>query len=212
MDERARTVHAYVGFERVITFRAQDPNEEDSVTIVFLADPGLPNGAVIGPNECTDPMPPSIHLPKKPGGVCASARRSVTWRPLPTDVNLTVRVCATPRDNSTLCVPPRSPDERATVLGWYGEEHCVDILVVAPILSWAGSLVPSPPPDAAGAHVPWRFPDQKAYVGCTLTLTVAAVDTSIGLNASAVLQPTPYAVRIEPTSPETLPAGLGCGM
>jgi len=164
-------------------------------------------GAVIGPNECVEPMPPSIPLPKMPRGACSSVRRSMTWRPLPSDRNLTVRVCATPRDNSTLCVPPRSPDTRATSLGWYGEEHCVDMFVVPPHLSWTGPFVPSPPPLSVASDQPWAFEDQKAFVGCSLKLTIAAADSSLGLNASAVLLPTPYTVRVEPST-SSLPAGL----
>jgi len=66
VSERARLVHAFVGFERVITFRAQDPNDEDSVEIVFLADPGLPNGVHLPPHLAPDdeclPPPPLLHL------------------------------------------------------------------------------------------------------------------------------------------------------
>ena len=54
IGERTRLVNAFVGFERVITFRAQDPNDEDSVEIIFLADPGLPNGVRPAPHLAPD--------------------------------------------------------------------------------------------------------------------------------------------------------------
>ena len=130
---------------------------------------------------------------------------------MPVDVNRTIRMCATPRDNSTLCVPPRSPDERATQSGWYGEEHCVDLLVIAPELSWTGQFLPEPPlapvPGEPDPKEPWRFAAQKAYVGCTLKILLAAVDSSRGLNASAVVTDSPYQVAIRVAPQPSLAAG-----
>jgi len=137
----------------------------------------------------------------------ADTTHTVTWRPQAIDVNRTVRMCATARDNSTLCVPPRSPDPRATSYGWYGEEHCVDVYIVAPSLAWVGDLLPSPPPPGTGTGA-WRFPDQQGFVGCKLSLAIAAVDVSVGLNASGISAPTPYTVALRATDPDGLPAGL----
>ena len=204
IDERARLLHAFVGIERRVTFVARDPNAEDGVSILFLADPGLPNGAVPGPNEC-------VADASAAAGACDSVRRTLTWTPMPVDVNRTIRTCATPRDNSTLCVPPRSPDERATHSGWYGEEHCVDLLVIAPELSWTGQFLPEPPlapvPGEPDTKEPWRFAAQKAYVGCTLKILLTAVDSSRGLNASAVVTDSPYQVAIRAAPHPSLAAG-----
>jgi hypothetical protein len=212
VDMRARLVHAFVGNERVITFRAQDPNKEDWVEILFMADPGLPNGAVPGPTTCTATFETAsgVHEPQRTGQ-CSSVQRSLAWTPMADDANRTIRVCATPRDNSTLCVPPRSPDARATASGWYGEEHCIDLFVVPATLAWTGAFVPAPPPssDQSPSAGVWRFPDQRGFVGCTLKLELNVMEMSRGMNASGEMSDSPYLAAIEPVARETLSEGSG---
>ena len=109
-----------------LTFRARDPNPEDAVAVLFLSDPGLPDGAVAGESRCVDRgavpnlWPGSPAIPKVVslcggggGGAaalcaalpspCAEAANTLDWAPAPGQEGRSYRVCAVARDDKTYC-------------------------------------------------------------------------------------------------------------
>mmetsp|Transcript_14820 Transcript_14820/g.35167 ORF Transcript_14820/g.35167 Transcript_14820/m.35167 type:complete len:1205 (-) Transcript_14820:500-4114(-) len=103
------------------TFRARDPNPEDRVTILFLTDPGLPNGAVLTEQQCVDSGVVSniqsngipVTFERCPAGsdtlcptissACREAFRKVRWSPMEGEEGLVFEVCAVARDDRGVC-------------------------------------------------------------------------------------------------------------
>jgi len=79
------------------------------------------------------------------------------------------------------------------VQGWFGEEHCVDIRVVAPALRWTAASELGGVGDGGTFNV-----TRSAFVPCVSTFLLEAEDTSVGVNGSNVTVESPYSVVIEP--------------
>ena len=108
-----------------LTFRARDPNPEDSVAVLFQSDPGLPDGAVARASRCVDRgavpnlWPGFPAIPKEvlfcgagggPAALCAAlpspcaeAVNTLDWTPAPGQEGRSYRVCAVARDDTTYC-------------------------------------------------------------------------------------------------------------
>ena len=74
--------------------------------------------------------------------------------PLPEQAKDGGKFCATVRDSSVKCIPPQSPDPRATVYGWYGEEQCVEVT----LLPSTTVCPPPPPPPPIPNRISLRLP------------------------------------------------------
>lgn len=189
LEERMRTIDAFIGVERKITFRAQDPNIRDSTSIFFLEDPGIPNGAETGTSECE---PQYVPVNWDPNGIwtnCSVASRTITWTPQnTTDYSRNLRICAISRDNvpQTICPTPQMSDE-----GWYGETQCVEIRVIPSQIVWGND---------SKVREDRNMTVLNAYVPCSMEYLITASDLARGVNASAVEVDAPYSVVIENTT------------
>ena len=180
IEERMLTIDAFIGQEKTITFRAKDPNYDGHVTIFIMEDPGVPNGAVIGPSTCE---PQKLITTWNASGLfspCAVASRTITWTPLPTiQHQRKPRICAIARDSTPIreCPNPKMTDE-----GWYGEVHCTEIQVVAPQLRWTNASDMGPLPHNM----------RNVFVPCATDFVLEAEELGSGFNNTGVRVLTPY--------------------
>ena len=171
---------------RRIKFVAQDPQGEDSVTILLLEDPGIVNNLntgrslcvqrsvtegpggmcmasdVIDPNRYPD-QPWTSPLNAAAESQCSRAERVIEYTALASDAGKQYRVCMAARDDSDACagVAPT-----ASLRGWYGETQCIIFDVLRPVIQWHA--------DTAALFAQ----ETEAVVGCTTQLTMTAVDVS----------------------------------
>ena len=178
-----KVVRFRVGSYKSLTFLAQDPNPGDSVEVLILADPGIPEGMQVSESKCIartgdqamckaeDVISPSYpeedwSATFKAGQAesrCSRAQREISWTPGPGVAGNEFKVCATARDDSSICFG-KGP-EMATARGWFGEQQCI-IIEVQPIqMLFLLSEVLS-----TGDWV------RKAYVGCETRVRVGVVD------------------------------------
>jgi len=123
----------YIDDEYVFTVEAHDLNELDSVSILVDEDPGLPNGAVVGKQECLNQEFVTSEGDDTVTSPCNPARRVFSWRPIvgqegPVSGGVrTYSVCFHVRDNKDSC----------TAGGYYNpSKRCVNIMVHAPHEEW----------------------------------------------------------------------------
>mmetsp|Transcript_23151 Transcript_23151/g.55043 ORF Transcript_23151/g.55043 Transcript_23151/m.55043 type:complete len:1041 (-) Transcript_23151:237-3359(-) len=189
VEERTLIVDAWAGQTKEITLRAQDPNTDAETHIVILNDPGVPSGMIVGPSECE---PQVLFVPWNTSGIfspCSVARRKLTWTPLPSvDLTRLHRVCAISRDSTPLaeCAAPKM-----TAFGWYGEEHCVDVRVVIPAITWTAES------ELGQNDAPVPAEVRSAFVPCDSTFILVARDSSVGRNNTGHLVDSPYALMIQ---------------
>jgi len=120
-----KTISVALGMPMNFTMRARDPNFEDSITVLFLQDPGIPLDAVISDQECVDHGTRSnlqangIYKAYEncTGGVdqagdiycptvsspCSEAHRTVSWTPQPGSEGRTFKVCSVAKDDKGYC-------------------------------------------------------------------------------------------------------------
>ena len=120
-----KTISVALGIPMNFTMRARDPNFEDSITVLFLQDPGVPLDAVISDQECVDHGTRSnlqangIYKTYEncTGGVdqagdiycptvsspCSEAHRTVSWTPQPGSEGRTFKVCSVAKDDKGYC-------------------------------------------------------------------------------------------------------------
>lgn len=171
-----KKVQAAIGQPVQYTFVAQDPNPGDSVRIFIVDDPGMPPGMSAetvkclprsgAESMCRAEAVESVNqsrtiymLDNEYESACSKAELVLSWEPAPEQAGIEFRVCVVARDSSTLCAGKGPPD--ATSSGWYGEQHCIDILVVRPDLSWVIDMAPN---------------EIEAFVGCQTRFLAEAVD------------------------------------
>ena len=107
------------------------------------------------------------------------------------------RVCAMCRDSTPLI---DCPAPKMTVAGWYGEEHCVDIRVVVPNISWtADTELGQNPSPTDGENSSEEV--QSVFVPCDRMFNLVARDSSTGRNNSGHVVDSPYIVRMELVGP-----------
>lgn len=136
-----------------VTASDQNSDVDEDVTIFVLADPGLPNGAVVGDNVCP---PPSVVGTVTTKVRCNPVSRTFSWTPAKTQEGKVYKVCFSARDNKNNC----------QYGGYYSEASdnpCVEVYVVPPMPVWQAT---TPAQDAA----------LNAYVGCTHKHTVKCAD------------------------------------
>ena len=180
VEDRMRTIDAFIGVEKSITFRAKDPNFDGHVTILIMEDPGIPNGALIGPSTCE---PQTLAVSWNASGIwseCAIASRNIKWTPAP-DVDFTrkPRICAITRDSTPIpeCANPKMTDD-----GWYGEEHCTEIRIIPPQMRWTNNSELGPVTNIA----------RNVFVPCSTEWVLEAEETGYGYNNTGILVQTPY--------------------
>jgi len=116
IEERMRTIDAFIGVEKSITFRAKDPNWDGRVTILIMEDPGIPNGAVIGPSTCEPQFLITTWNASGLWSECGVASRTIKWTPHPAVFyKRNYRICAIARDSTPI---PECPNPKMTEEGW----------------------------------------------------------------------------------------------
>jgi len=180
------------------SFVAQDPNPEDTVTILLLDDPGLPPQMSAGETLCIPRQGEQDmfaaadqgwkSLPTRMVGKsspCSKAKLQLDWKVPESVAGRTFKVCAVARDDSSSCAGIADP-ERATSRGWIGEIQCVEFVVSRPTVRFDLKDQPQ---------------EINSYVGCTTQIELIAVD------CSQRLQPCvgQYRVKIQATT--DLPEG-----
>lgn len=181
--EGASNVMGHVCSEIKFTIMAADKNAEDDVTVFVEEDPGVPPGAIIGPNVCPAPL-------VTPEGAqdqsCNPVHRVFTWTPIKGQEGKVYKVCFSARDNKDNC----------EVGGfWAMELACVNVEVTGPSLEWTGNA-------GEGATAVTAF---TTYVGCKQTFDMVCKDphycVTINDNgdmpAGASLAPCKYAADSE---------------
>mmetsp|Transcript_4443 Transcript_4443/g.9081 ORF Transcript_4443/g.9081 Transcript_4443/m.9081 type:complete len:372 (-) Transcript_4443:120-1235(-) len=119
------TIEAQVDCEVSFSVVATDCNEDETLTIYVLEDPGLPNGASVGSLV-------TLTGGDLPSGVAIAAKRDFSWTPIRNQAGRTYSVCFTSRDDSSECEEG----------GWYARSPaCVSIHVGEPDLYWSGERV-----------------------------------------------------------------------
>jgi hypothetical protein len=180
VEERMRTIDAFIGQEKSITFKAKDPNYNGRVAILIMEDPGIPNGAVIGPSICE---PQKLIVSWNASGLwseCAIARRTITWTPHTTvNYRRNYRICAIARDSTPI---PECPNPKMTDEGWFGEEHCTEIQVIPPQLRWTNKS------ELGSVGNPTR----NVFVPCATHFILEAEEIGHGYNNTGVKVTTPY--------------------
>jgi hypothetical protein len=180
IEERMRVIDAFIGQEKTITFRAKDPNFDGRVTIFILEDPGIPNGAVIGPSVCE---PQKLIVSWNASGLhseCAVASRTITWTPHPTvHYQRNYRICAVSRDSTPI---KECPNPKMTSEGWYGEEHCTEVQVIPPQLRWTNN----------SELGPLLNNSRNVFVPCATSFILEAAEVGSGFNNTGVRVLSPY--------------------
>ena len=180
VEERMLTINAFIGQEKSITFRAKDPNWDGRVTIFIMEDPGVPNGAVIGPSVCEPQLLITTWNATGIWSPCAVASRTIKWIPPPTiQYQRKPRICAIPRDSEPI---PECPNPKMTDAGWYGELHCTEIQVIAPQLRWTNNSDLGLTPKAS----------RNVFVPCATNFVLEAEEVGSGFNNTGVRVLTPY--------------------
>jgi len=136
-----------------VTASDRNSDIDEDVTIFVLADPGLPNGAVVGDNVCP---PPNVVGTVSTKVRCNPVKRTFTWTPAKSQEGKVYKVCFSARDNKDNC----------QLGGYYSEASdnpCIEVYVVPPQPVWQAS---TPAQDSA----------LNAYVGCTHKHTVSCAD------------------------------------
>ena len=184
VEERMRTIDAFIGLEKSVTFRAKDPNFDGHATILILQDPGIPNGMAIGPSTCEPQFTPVTWNASGVYSECSIASRTLTWTPDPAvDTSRKYRICALARDSTPI---PQCTSEKMTDIGWYGEEHCTEIQVIRPNLRWTNN----------SELGPIRNNTRNVFVPCATNFTLEAEEIGFGYNNTGHIVATPYQARI----------------
>ena len=149
---------------------------------------------------------------------CNEAHRKFSWIPTPGSEGNTYQVCAVAKDFNEQCgtshtrrpdecpwkVSPQYGDtcvvpstvgasERSTLSGFYGSQHCVNILVTAPNPRWDPGTVPT----EAGIN-------KLAHVGCDIEWKVSATDLN---NYTMVIEVDPSTAMPDGAQMITIKAG-----
>jgi hypothetical protein len=141
-DSAYKHVQIFVGEERSFTFIAQDPNPDDSVRIMILEEPGMPDGMKVSRSSCIprgqeqkmcgarDAI--SLSYPNEEWSAtqvigkqseCSRAQITIKWAPPEKAAGTSFKVCLAARDDNRICYG-RGPT-KATPEGWFGETLCI---------------------------------------------------------------------------------------